>query len=228
MVVLSIIARSMRLIGAIATGETPTADEATDGLTALNGMLDSWRNESLMTWTVNDKSVAITAGQSAFTVGPGGSIDTARPVEIDTARIRWNGIDYPCDVIDQSQWASIARKTIKSNLPRYIYDSGDFPLRNMTPWPIPNQDIEIILGLKEPLERFSTVHDDVTMPPGYEEAMTYGLAIRLTSEFGLQPPAGIVMLYAACRRDLKRVNHQGVRLRSEPARGHRYTIFGDF
>jgi hypothetical protein len=42
------IKRAMRLIGAAATGETPSADELADGLTALNAMLSSWSLESLL------------------------------------------------------------------------------------------------------------------------------------------------------------------------------------
>ncbi len=38
----SVIKSSLRLISAIAVGETPTAEEATDGLETLNDMLHSW------------------------------------------------------------------------------------------------------------------------------------------------------------------------------------------
>ena len=41
----------MRLIGALASGETLPADEAADGLMILNQMLDSWLAERLMAFT---------------------------------------------------------------------------------------------------------------------------------------------------------------------------------
>ena len=40
----------MRLIGTIATGETPTADETADGLLVLNDMLENWSTETLSVW----------------------------------------------------------------------------------------------------------------------------------------------------------------------------------
>lgn len=43
-----LVSSSLRLIGVLASGETPTAAEATDGLKAFNQMLANWRTESLM------------------------------------------------------------------------------------------------------------------------------------------------------------------------------------
>ena len=42
-----IVTRSMRLIGALAAGETASAEDASDGLDALNGMLHGWAVEGV-------------------------------------------------------------------------------------------------------------------------------------------------------------------------------------
>ena len=47
---LDIITRAMKDIGAIASGETPTPQEAQDGFDMLNDMIDQWSNESQMTY----------------------------------------------------------------------------------------------------------------------------------------------------------------------------------
>lgn len=44
---LDVIRRSMRLIGALAEGEVPTAEQAADGLTALQAMLGDWEARGL-------------------------------------------------------------------------------------------------------------------------------------------------------------------------------------
>lgn len=225
---LNIIESALRNLGAIASGETLTAAEAVDALSVLNRMLDSWRNEALMTWTINDVSGAVAASVPSVTVGTGGDINTPRPVDIDNARIRLNGVDYPLDVIDQSQWASIRVKTLNSNIPRYLYDNGNYPLRTLTFWPIPTQDLTLILGLKEPLSSLSTLSTVLSLPPGYEECMIYGLVIRLAPEYGLPVPQVAAEMYRACRQDLKRVNRQTPRMKSEISTGRRYNIYSDF
>jgi hypothetical protein len=52
-----LISASLRLIGAIAPGESPEASEASDALGTVNRMLDSWANEPLMLYWEDDVQV---------------------------------------------------------------------------------------------------------------------------------------------------------------------------
>lgn len=44
---LDVVRRAMRLIGALAEGEVPTAEQLTDGLTAMQGMLGDWETRGV-------------------------------------------------------------------------------------------------------------------------------------------------------------------------------------
>jgi hypothetical protein len=55
---LDVIRRSMRLIGALAEGEVPTAEQAADGLTALQSMLGEWETRGLRLGAVVDTTYA--------------------------------------------------------------------------------------------------------------------------------------------------------------------------
>lgn len=71
---LDIISRSLKDIGALEAGEIPTADAAVDAFDMLNDMLDQWSNESMMIYNVTEIIFPLTAGQTQYTIGPGGDI----------------------------------------------------------------------------------------------------------------------------------------------------------
>jgi hypothetical protein len=71
---IDIITRAMKDIGAIASGETPTPDEAQDAFDMLNDLLDQLSNESMMTFYKTEIIFPITPGQTQYTIGPGGQI----------------------------------------------------------------------------------------------------------------------------------------------------------
>ena len=80
---LQLVKRSMRLIGALEGGGTPTADEQTDGIAALNSMLDAWSIQGLNVYQVQDEAFTWASGQVSQTIGSGGDFSTARPAQIE-------------------------------------------------------------------------------------------------------------------------------------------------
>ena len=65
------ITRSLRLIGAVEEGETPTPALAEDCLIALNQMIDSWNTERLSVFTTQDQVFTWPAGKAYRTLGAG-------------------------------------------------------------------------------------------------------------------------------------------------------------
>lgn len=71
---LDIISRSLKDIGALEAGEVPVADAAQDAFDMLNDVLDQWSNETMMIYNTTEIIFPITAGQTQYTIGPGGEI----------------------------------------------------------------------------------------------------------------------------------------------------------
>lgn len=69
-----IVSRALKDIGALAAGEVPEADSAADAFDMLNDMIDQWSNESMMIYNVTEIIFPLTAGQTQYTIGPGGDI----------------------------------------------------------------------------------------------------------------------------------------------------------
>jgi len=80
---IDIISRALKDIGALASGETPSPDEAQDAFDMLNDMIDQWSNEDMMIFYKTEIIYPITPGQTQYTIGPGGQIGASITGSID-------------------------------------------------------------------------------------------------------------------------------------------------
>jgi hypothetical protein len=71
---LDIISRALKDIGALAAGETPTADESQDALDMLNDMVAQWSNENMMVFYKTEIIFNTVQNTVQYTLGPGGSV----------------------------------------------------------------------------------------------------------------------------------------------------------
>ena len=178
----------MRLIGALASGETPTGAEASDALMVLNQMLDSWNAERLMVFSIVINEFPLTPTQQVYTLGTGGNFNIARPAKIERMSIvsltnPAQPLELPMKYYTDRDWQTqVPVKLINSTLPLAVYDDQNFPLRNLSFWPIPSVAVNTRIYSWQPLASFATLTTDLTFPPGYLEALRYNLAMRLIAE----------------------------------------------
>ena len=205
-IVSDLIKSSMRLIGAIASGETPTADEANDGLLVLNDMLENWSTENLSVWGSSNQTFNLVAGQAVYTIGPTGNWVTDRPQDIDDAYMRFNGVDFPVVVISQEQYNEINLKSMQQPIVERLLYVNEFPLGIVTVWPVPTQALPITLTMRRILDFPVALTDTLTGPPGYLKALRYCLAVEFAPEFGVEPSPTVVQVAADAKGDYKRAN----------------------
>lgn len=207
----TLINRALRLCGVIGSGETPTSDDTADCLIALNAMLDSWRNERLMVYAISENTLTMTVGDSSYTIGSGGDLNTTRPVKIEHAFMRVSDIDYPVAVVDKRRFDAIQDKTVTSDLIDMIYYNPSMSTGTLKVWPVPSVANVLHLGLWEPITAFSAASDTVTLPPGYERALAYNLAIEIAPEYGRKASQEVVEIARMSKGDIKRVNSPGLK-----------------
>jgi hypothetical protein len=179
----TIINRSLRLIGAIASGDSPTSDESADALTALNAMIDSWRNERLLTYALMESTVTLSAGDTTYTIGAAGNIVATCPVKIESAFVRSGNVDFPVEIIDKARFDAIPDKTTTSDIPQFIYYDHAVTTGTMNVWPVPTTANVLHVTMWTVLSTLATVGTTVTLPPGYERALVYNLAIEIAPEY---------------------------------------------
>ena len=197
-----VIASALRLVGALGSGEVPTASEIQDAGLVLNQMLDAWNAERLMVFTVtpvpndsNGKPLVLVANQQSYKLGNAiGTEDffLPRPARLERVSVFYSASqatpnEIPLDMYDNVQWQGIANKTTPSILPQICYDDGGFPDRTLYFWPTPTQANPITLYLWTALMQFSDLTLPMSFPPGYMEAIRYNLAVRLFAEFPGDP-----------------------------------------
>jgi len=71
---IEIISRSLKDIGALEAGETPTTDAAQDAFDMLNDILDQWSNERMMISYQTEIIFPTSTNQVQYTIGPGGQV----------------------------------------------------------------------------------------------------------------------------------------------------------
>lgn len=214
------IKRAMKLLGVIASGETPTASEQADGLTALNAMLAQWSTQSLLIPARVRESFPLIGGQSSYTIGPSGDFDTSRPQRIEIAKIEIQDgepFEVPVEILNLDQYATITVKNMQSTYPRKLYVEDGAPLSTIKVWPVPNEVHNLVLYSWKPLSSLATAATDVEFPPGYEDAIDYNLAIRLAGEFQVEPKASVVSIARDSLANIKRMNKKPRYLKCDPA-----------
>jgi hypothetical protein len=216
----------LRLIGAVAPGESIDATEATDGLASVNRMLGSWANDGLLIHAITAESaITLTPGDATYTLGASGDI-TTRPQVIEKALIRDGSTDYPVRILTLEEYAAIPVKTTQSTLPYSLYDDGGYPRRTLTLYPVPSAAKSLLLWTKRPLTALA-LDTDVSLPPGYEEAIVYNGAIRLSPEYGRPVPAEVAAIAANSLDAISRANHRPALLSCDAgvlSYGSRYDI----
>ena len=205
-----IINGSLRLLGVLAEGETPSAETSQDALRAMDQMIDSWNTERLAVFSTQDQVFTWPAATLSRTLGPSGDFVGNRPILLDDAtyfKDPSTGVSYGIKMINQQQYDGIAVKTVSSTFPQVIFTNMTYPDIEMFIYPRPTRDLEWHFISVEELTQPATLNTTLSFPPGYLRAFRYNLACELAPEFGVEPPPQVQRIAMYSKRNLKRINN---------------------
>jgi hypothetical protein len=201
---------SLRLLGVLAEGETPSAETSQDALLAMNQMIQSWNTERLAVFSTQDQVVTWPPSTISRTFGPTGDIVANRPVAIDDStyfRDPSNGISYGLKLINQQQYNGIAVKTVTSTYPQVMWVNMTYPDVEMYVYPVPTKVLEFHIVSVEELTQPANLATDLAFPPGYLRCFRYNLACEMAPEFGTEPSRQVQRIAMTSKRNLKRINN---------------------
>jgi hypothetical protein len=109
-----------------------------------------------------------------------------------------------------------------------FYDAG-FPLGTLHFYPSPNASIyEMHILTKAVLSAFTSLTQVIALPPEYEEALIYNLAVRLRPAYQMAPDPTVTQLAKAALNSIKNANTQMPRLKMPAAlsgHGGRFNVY---
>ena len=179
---LKIVTSALRRAGVITSLESPTADEANDTLEAINDMLESWANDSLMVFQRTHEDFALT-GAAQYSVGVGQDFNTTPFMQIISAYVRQGTIDYPIKEISDEDFADITIKNT-TGIPAVLNHSGGFPIGTVRLYPVPSSAYRLFVVSEKPLQNL-TLSGAVSLPAGWKRAIISNGAMEIANEYGV-------------------------------------------
>lgn len=202
-----LITGSLRLIEEVGAGQTISAEDAADGLTSLIQMIDSWSIQGGGIYTETIESFNLN-GATSYTMGSGGSFNTTRPTKIRAITYRLSGDSFEEDlyIMSMEEFAYQKDKIVNGYSHR-VYVDGGYPLQTLYFLPIPTSGAAKIFSEK-PLTNYTSINDNLVLPPGYERAFRYNLAVELAPEYGKIPNQVVMMVAAESKNAVENKNRE--------------------
>ena len=208
----TIVDRAARLVGGVASGVSVTAAEGADGLIALNAMIESWQTDKLFVYALTDTAFNTVSNDGSYTVGPAGNFAlTPRPHKIEECFVRYAGIDSPVEFLTAEQWFALPSKTDTATYPDRAYYEPTLPTGTLKVYPVPNAVSSLHIVTWQVVTTLAALSTSIALPPGYERAMAYNLAIEWAGpEFGLSPSDDVRRIAQDSMAAIKRANHRPI------------------
>lgn len=228
MLVQDTISYAMRVAGILGVGQTALAQDTADAQTALQLMLQQWRQKRWLVFRLNFDLVPLLVGKATYTVGPvpttGPSPDfvtdgSFRPANIQSCYLRQNvgsgpnsfPLDFPMRILESRQsYDRISLKSLQS-WPASIYYDPTIPNGTLYIWPIPIQTLFSLYIAWQAAIDFAGEQGLATdlegiLPAETQEAIIYNLAQRLITNYKLPPDQNVSDTAKATLNVLRQTN----------------------
>lgn len=204
------VAEMVKVAFRLVTGDSnPDASEQNDMMEALNLMLQEWATSPAGLYQVTRESFSISAGVGSYTIGSNQTFDTALPQRIVRAFVRDSSTDYPVRIIAAEDYARLALKSTESR-PYDLYFERGGSSGTVLLYPVPDQSYTLHLYSHKPLGSYTSLSESLGLPPEYEPAIKYNLAMEIAPEFGASLSQIIAVRAGQTLKSLKRLHAQPV------------------
>jgi hypothetical protein len=160
-----------------------------DVLIALNSVLSEWSRDGILPPAFDSVNANLAGGQAIYTMGTTGDF-TRRPIEITQAILSGSTLTtvrYPIEVRPWDEYQALTMPSAQG-IPGYCYFNPTFPQAQLAVYPTPNSNWNLkIIGIFA----WDVVDPNATvsLPPGYEPAITDSTAVQVAENYNRAVPA---------------------------------------
>lgn len=212
-----IVKAALRRIGAVATGQEPSAEEYADGLEDLNMLLSSMSAKGIIIPARVKETFPLVIGTSEYSIGDGGDFGTTRPDRILDVFLRdSSGQDYYMDFFAIKEYNAVWSKT-SGGRPERMAFLPSYPLARVFFDRTPQAAYTLHLDSDKPLTELTGKTDDLVLPDPFKRMFVLRLAIDSAPGFGETPSVSlvkeaeeatrIVENFVASAKDIPEVEH---------------------
>lgn len=210
--VLDLINESYRVLNVIGLDDQSTSSQSTNAFNVLNRLLESLNLKKLFPYFNQQEVFSLTAAQQTYTIGSGGDFNTTRPKRILKMTVNAGDNNYPMQQLDYQEWLNIYNLTSTSEIPHYFYYESDYPLGKLYIYYKPSSSSNTVtIASEKEVSAFALKTSTVSLPPGYERFLVYGLAKELLVKHPSEAAAPLIMqYYEEAKRDIERLNVKNI------------------
>jgi hypothetical protein len=178
-------------------------------------MIGQWNNEGLMLYTEASNLYTAAEGVPVYLIGASAAWNAARPVNILSAFVRVTDYDTPLRVLTAAEYSAISSKS-ETGIPSALYYLPSMATGMVYLWPVPDATYSIGVRTRAALSAALALETVLSLPPGYEQALIYNLAVEVSPEYGKDPDE-VAVQAAAAKKNIKRTNFRPACLAGDPA-----------
>lgn len=182
-----LVAAAMRKLAVLGDGQSPSATQLTNGTQALNAMLKTFTTKGMPLWVMSEYSITPTASTS-YTMGIGQTINIPAPLKVTQVLRRETNSSVPLLVKSHYDYNQLSNFTNPGVPTTYWYE----PLNQtgvLHVWPLPDAatiaNSHLVMVYQRPFYDMVSGSDTLDFPQYWHEAVIYGLAHRLSPEYGI-------------------------------------------
>ncbi len=196
----AIITRALRIIGAAGQGDTAYTASITEGAEALNDMVKAWEADGMPLWKVRQQGPFTLTATNSFQIGTGSTFSAPAPLKILQAWLKDTSVtpntDTPLLIVTDQDYQYLNAKTSTGQPSQLVYTvpganiitvSDAVGTIKLYPSPdtysVSNRTLYLVSQL--PFEDFVASTDVPDFPQYWYDAIKWGLAAELCSEYGL-------------------------------------------
>jgi len=160
---------------------------------SLNLMLAEWANRGLNQWTIEQTTVTVVQGQTSYALG-------ADTIDILSAIIRRDNVDYGIDRVSRDDYLNIPTKTTQARISQFFVDRQINP--SLKVWPAPDNSTDVLVYDRlVRIDDAGTPVNTLDLPFRFYPCLAAGLAYYLAIK---RAPDRIQLLKAVYEEELER------------------------